>query len=552
MATSDSALFEPALFEPLTGNSVAVADHAGRYLITADAINDAALSLIRISGQQDAVGHAFDSVRELTDEVAGEIGQAEERYRATAQALAEYAVDLAAAQERANRAITAAGSAQGEAGTWASQVSTLQEEALVPGPEQLATQQRLTRAQSQLDQAEGAQAGAAAEYTAAVADKIDAAERASARIESVVKDSPLNDSMWSNIGGFLAGVGGWIADVLGAVIDVVAAAVDVIARLLVAVLIVVALAALLILVLATLGVGLGVLMVVLAVAVLASVALVGLALAAMAKERGTPTVKPTLTGTPSSPTDDPYATLFLEQSRIDGAGDIDGDGVADVGVISVMKVVGADGVTRWRVQIPSTQEWSPFADDAPNDLNSDLVAKLNPAQRTQLEKAVEAALLQAGYTSGDPTMLAGFSLGGITAGNLAADTDFAAAFNVQAVVTGGAPLDDVYIGPDISVISLEHNSDPVANVGDLLAGHPTEANRIVIDIDAPAQLPSDFNLNGTPPTPAPLGHGAVDYAVSAGEHITRSTDPRVVAARDRSAEFFGGTETYIDYSVTRG
>ena len=66
--------------------------------------------------------------------------------------------------------------------------------------------------------------------------------------------------------------------------------------------------------------------------------------------------------------------------------------MADVGVISVTKVVGDDGVTRWRVQIPSTREWSPFADGVPNDLNSDLVSQLNPAQQTQLMKAVDTPL----------------------------------------------------------------------------------------------------------------------------------------------------------------
>lgn len=552
MATSDSALFDSALYEPLTGNSVAVADHAGRYLTTADAINDAALSLIRISGQQDAVGHAFDSVRELTDEVAGEIGQAEERYRATAQALAEYAVDLAAAQDRANRAIQAAGSAQGDVGSWTGQVSTLQEEALIPGPEQLATQQRLTRAQSQLDTAQGAAAGATAEYNAAVADKNDAAERASARIESVVKDSPLNDSMWSNIGGFLAGVGGWITDVLGAVIDFVAAAVDVIARLLVAVLIIVALAALLILVLATLGVALGVLVAVLALAIVASIALVALALRAMVKENGTPTVTARGSRTNVSTPSDPYAAVFLEQRRVDGLGtDVDGDGEPDDAVIRVTQIVGADGVSRWRVLIPSTQVWSPFSDDAPNDLNSDLVAKLNPAQRTQLEKAVQAALEQTdGYTSGDPVMLTGFSLGGITAGNLAADADFVAEFNVQAVLTAGSPLDDIAIEPSVSVLSLEHNSDPVANGGDLLAGHRDDANRYVIDAPAPTAVPGNWGTGST--SPSPFGHGAVDYAVTARNEITRSADPRAIAFKERTAEFFGGTQNYFDYQVVRG
>ncbi len=543
-----------ATFDSLTGNPVVVADHARSYLGTADAINDAAVSLLRISGQQDAVGQAFDAVRELTTEVSRSISQAEGRYRTTAQALADYATDLQAAQLRASRAAQNAGDAQDSAAGLASRVAVLEDTARVPGPEQLAEQQKLAGVRSRLDAVQADAAAAAADYNGAVADKNDAALRAAALIETVVADSPLNDGFWDNVGGFVDGISDWMGDVLGAIIDFVAAVVDVIARLLVAVLIIAALAALVLLVLAALGAGFAALVVVLVIAALAAAALVVLALVAMARENGRPVVTPTQHGTPDSPTDDPYATLFLEQRRIDGAGrDFDGDGSPDEAVISVTKVVGADGVTRWRVQIPSTQVWSPFETRAPNDLNSDLVAKLNPAQRTQLEKAVQSALEQSTeYTAGDPVMLSGFSLGGITAGNLAADPAFVAKFNVQAVVTAGSPLDDIYIPSNVAVLSLEHNTDPVANGGDLLAGHQSAPNRIVIDVDAPSVIPPSWGSPGNPPSPAPVGHGSLDYAVTAGERITRSNDPAVRAFREQNSEFFGPNQTYYDFSVTRG
>ena len=538
-----------ATFDPLTGNAIVVSEHAQRYLLTADAINDAAMSLITISNQQDAVGRAFDAVRDLTWEVSKEISGAQGRYRTTAEALAQYADDLTSAQERAYAAIQAAGAAQDDVGVLSTRVSTLDEAAQLPGPEQQADQQRLGTAQTLLDDAHAAASAATHEYNAAVTDKDEAGNRAASLIESVVKDSPLNDGWTDNVGGFVGGIADWIGDVLGNIIDFIAAVVDVVARLLLAVLIIAALAALILLAMATLGIGLGFLIgVVIGLAVAASVALVALALVAMARESGTPIVDLAETGVPEQPTNDPYAGLFTEQNRIDKADDTDGDGEPDVGVISVTKVIGEDGVTRWRVQIPSTQEWSPLFGDIPNDFNSDLVSKLNPAQQTQLEKGVELALLDAGYTPGDPTMLSGFSLGGITAGNLAADPDFAASFNVQSVLTGGSPLDDLYIPPNISVLSLEHRGDPVAKGGDLLAGPPLAPNRIVINVDGPSVIPSSWSSNG----PAPFGHGAADYAVTARDQITRSTDPRVVDFRNSSAEFFGPNETYSDYNVTRG
>lgn len=538
-----------ATFDPLTGNAIVVSEHAQRYLLTADAINDAAMSLITISNQQDAVGRAFDAVRDLTWEVSKEISGAEGRYRTTAEALAQYADDLTSAQERAYAAIQAAGSAQDDVGVLSTRVSTLDEAAQLPGPDQQADQQRLGTAQTLLDDAHAAASAATHEYNAAVTDKDEAGNRAASLIESVVKDSPLNDGWTDNVGGFVGGIADWIGDVLGNIIDFIAAVVDVVARLLLAVLIIAALAALILLAMATLGIGSGFLIgVVIGLAVAASVALVALALVAMARESGTPTVTPGTTGTSRSRTNDPYSTAFLEQNRIDLAGDLDGDGDPDVGVIRVTKVIGEDGVTRWRVQIPGTQEWSPLSGDIPNDFNSGLVAKLNPAQQTQLEKGVEQALLGAGYTPGDPTMLSGFSLGGITAGNLAADPDFAASFNVQSVLTGGSPLDDIYIPPNISVLSLEHRGDPVVKGGDLLAGPPLAPNRVVINVDGPSVIPSSWNSNDL----APFGHGASDYAVTARDQITRSTDPRVVDFRNESAEFFGPHSTYTNFNVSRG
>ncbi|MFT4214593.1 MAG: hypothetical protein QM622_07440, partial [Microbacterium sp.] len=134
---------------------------------------------------------------------------------------------------------------------------------------------------------------------------------------------------------------------------------------------------------------------------------------------------------------------------------------ADETVIKVTQVVDADGVVRWRIALPSTQEWlSRFNGDqgAVNDLDSNLALMLTPELRSQYERAVLEAMRQAGVGPDDPVMLIGFSQGGIMAGTLAA---YNSDYNWDAVVVAGAPIDSMPIPSSTTVVSVQHDADPV-------------------------------------------------------------------------------------------
>ncbi|PZF56122.1 hypothetical protein DEJ23_11210 [Curtobacterium sp. MCSS17_008] len=207
-------------------------------------------------------------------------------------------------------------------------------------------------------------------------------------------------------------------------------------------------------------------------------------------------------------------------SLLASAGQIDAVGQQDFGDIRITKVFGADGVERYTVQIPSTQSWDPEAGRTPNDLTSDVHA-MRYGSNTALAEAVKDAMRREGIVD-QPVMLVGFSLGGITAGTIAADPD---GFNVQQVVTAGAPVGSMPIPETTHVTSFEFTSDPVAALDGTL--NPDHSSWQTIRGDAPIKADEDMPM-------ASVGdaHDANRYAVMAQQQGR-------VDASDDVAEFLG-------------
>lgn len=204
-----------------------------------------------------------------------------------------------------------------------------------------------------------------------------------------------------------------------------------------------------------------------------------------------------------------------------------------------IRIVDAGGEPpHWIVQIPSTQAWSPEAGSTPNDVTSDLHAMAgNP---TALAEAVKNAMAEAGIAPNDPVMLEGFSLGGITAGMMAADDSLG--YNVTHVVTAGSPIARFPIDSDIQVLSLEHSEDPVARLDG--RGNPVGSNWTTVQTDAP-------RLNGEDADPGiAAAHNAARYAetaAAAGEQGDPSYDHFV----DSASQFLNPDGTVTDYGAQR-
>jgi dienelactone hydrolase len=521
---------------PVEGDAGVVTTRSQEFLTTAAAILAAASELVTVTDSQQTVSVAVDEVRSLAEQVHDEILLAHDRYQAAALALSDFAPVLASAQQRANAAYDA----------YYPQVSVARE-AYDDFMYHAGDAEGRETARQQWQVAESRASATREEYYAAVADLRAASDAAADRIRVVVDQSELNDSLWDNLVGAGDQIGQWFADVFGPMIDVL---LDVLARVVQVLAVIVSVVLLLAV---AVVVGLDALAYLMtgdegfkneAIALVVG-AISPMLLSAWLTGRGTPSVENAgrfapKTRVPGTGRDDVFGDAIRDQARIDSAGDAGVLG-ADSAVIQVSTVVGEDGITRYRVQIPSTQQWFSAGGDAPNDLDGNLWAKFYPDQRSELEKAVELALLEAGYIpgSGSDIMLSGFSQGGIAAANLAADPAFTRRFDVTSVFTVGSPIGDVPIPANVSVMAIEHVDDVVPHL-DFFTDNPSRDNWITIST-APAN-----------PNPEALGHNTEDYAASAVREIDRSTDPRIVEYRESQQQFFYGTETVEQFEARRG
>ncbi|ERG63944.1 hypothetical protein L332_05670 [Agrococcus pavilionensis RW1] len=471
--------------EQLSGEWQAVEGHGDAYLRTAAAIEQAIEHLLAIRDEDATVARAFDRVREDAAEVSGQLGSATSRYRVTGQALVDYAEELRAAQQSADAAIDEwriAEAARAEALAERDRLA-----ALASGADAAAALERAAAEQQSLAELhDRRRAEAEADWRAAAERKRRAAEEASARIRAEIERSAIGDSWWDDVRGAVSGLLDAIRD---AVVDALAwlgAAVLAAIGALVAAALAIALAATGLVGALLAGVALALVATWVAnggaaafVGTLARTGSIDAALVSgtiawlhgtlpgvvdwlIAGDAGAPVL---LWSGPLEPrtgiagsAGDLLARLQADNRAVDAhAGAPDDAALPDPDastMVTVTAVTGADGSTAYRVSIPSTQVWRPGSSSI-DDVHSDVAAKLGTAP-TQLEQAVALAMAEAGVPPGSSVLLSGWSLGGITAANLAADPAFTAVYDVDAVIVAGAPIDDAPIPTHIPVLSIEH------------------------------------------------------------------------------------------------
>lgn len=107
------------------------------------------------------------------------------------------------------------------------------------------------------------------------------------------------------------------------------------------------------------------------------------------------------------------------------------------------------------VYLPGTQSGrhNPF------DLTTDARLAAH-REESELALAVKRAMTEAGITKQTPVIIAGYSLGGLLASQIASDQNF----NVTGLLTLGSPIGQVSIPSDVSVVSLEHSNDPIPGI----------------------------------------------------------------------------------------
>lgn len=525
----------------LPGNPAALADYADAYVTSASRISTAADDLRALAYESTA--RSIDGIRERTSQVARDLDRVHERYYGTASALSEYAVSLKAAHDRAdagelNEAKYNAGAASAEFDLLLTERRLTQlEEADAPAGNISSAESEVASVRARAARMDSAAADARAEIEAARRAMEDAAQVAIAKINTAIDAT--NEGFWDKVGEFFDDIGDFLGDIGKWVGDFLADVYKELQRLMATVIALLGVAIILLLVYSLLAL-IPVIgpMIAVAVTVLLAGFLLGSVLSdvlkptpAVGKHELTESERRSTSGQPSG-----LAGAVSDAGRVDTLGktfDDNGDLVSvDETVIGVTKVVDADGTVRWRVALPSTQEWlSRLNGDqgGVHDLDSNLALMLTPALRSQYERAVLEAMQQAGVGADDPVMLVGFSQGGIMAGSLAAYNND---YNWTAVVAAGAPIDHMPIPSSVSVVSVQHNGDPVTILDSI----------ITVGTDGYSQNKPNWTTIETDSPDAELGvhgiHNAKAYHETLGNQVDQVPDGTV----DELDRFFAGDE----------
>lgn len=225
-------------FSDLSGEPASLKHYATRYLNLANAIQSASAALKAVGeGSDNMLSLAVNEVRGKAKNGADDIGQAETRYRTTAQALMTYATALEDAQAKAKEARADHETAQGSHAAAQAKADEFEDKALVPGEEQAANSKSASAWSTQASSLASSMSAAQTKYNEAVADKEKAGNTAADAIENVLSSDGVTDSWWDKLVDFCEKIGDWVAiaalllswvPILGQVLLAVAAIISII------------------------------------------------------------------------------------------------------------------------------------------------------------------------------------------------------------------------------------------------------------------------------------------------------------------------------------
>ncbi len=171
----------------------------------------------------------------------------------------------------------------------------------------------------------------------------------------------------------------------------------------------------------------------------------------------------------------PAVTVQEHVERIPYAGDGE--------QIRVERFEDASGEPRFEVYIGPTLSAELRTGDEPFDPAS--IVGLIAGDHAGSLRAVEAALREAGARPGDAVVAVGYSQGGMVAASLAEQSEF----DVQGIITVGAPTANIAVPESTAVIALAHDDDGLAHAG----GEPGRQHGVTVERTA---LPDGFAFGG--------------------------------------------------------
>jgi len=186
---------------PIPGDAATLARQARYFQEWSVSLLDASRDLRAVANEGVFISLAINEIRDDATAAGEDTFDVYLRYRGAAIALSDYAVQLRAAQDRANQAIARYHTADGDLQDSKAQQSYYEDLAREPGPEQAEMATKHRKAEDDVDSAQAALSAAWSEYNAAVEDRNRAAEVAMTRLETAAQISGLNDGTLDNVEG---------------------------------------------------------------------------------------------------------------------------------------------------------------------------------------------------------------------------------------------------------------------------------------------------------------------------------------------------------------
>ncbi|MGL5864415.1 MAG: hypothetical protein ACRCYX_00905 [Dermatophilaceae bacterium] len=229
--------------------------------------------------------------------------------------------------------------------------------------------------------------------------------------------------------------------------------------------------------------------------------------------------------------DSAVENVFIQQRDMDD--DVTPEQGQASGQVQVVTVPQPDGSSAYVVQIPGTESWSTTRGSNPVDLTSNLTL-MTGGDSVWRQTVVDA--IREHVPMGAPVMLTGHSQGGITAASIASDPMLVGELNIRSVVTGGSPIGRFEIDPSVSVLSVEHQQDPVPMLDG--TANPDRPNHVTVRHDLADEVARPNP--DSPPSPT-QAHSTDNYGAT-GALIDASNDPSIQRWREENAMFFTGSE----------
>lgn len=177
---------------------------------------------------------------------------------------------------------------------------------------------------------------------------------------------------------------------------------------------------------------------------------------------------------------------------------------------------------RFDVFIGGTATFDPKATTQPFDLTSDVQGVAGRSAGSV--RAVELAMAKAGITPETPVVLNGYSQGGLVASVVAAS----GRYNVDGVVTFGAPSGQVRLPSDVKVLSVRNTEDLVTALG----GYDTNPNAVVVQ--------RSLFPDGNPPTGDPVVAHRLSYYQQTAAVVDQADSSEVRGVLDQVNHFASG------------